>query len=60
MNLENYSMTDVLNYYIDYVMNECDIGIESKAEAKKLIINALTYNVVREAVVEQVVFLKEN
>lgn len=60
MKLEDFTMSDVLNYYTDYLMNECNIGIKSKAEVKKYIINALTYNVVREAVVEQVAFLKEN
>ena len=59
MKLEDWKMSDVLNYYVDYIVNECEIT-SSKTEAKKLVINALTYNVVREAIVEQVEFLKNN
>lgn len=58
MKLENWTMTEILNYYADYLVNECEIAA-NKAEAKKLFLNAITYNVVREAIVEQVAFLKE-
>lgn len=58
MKLEKFTMTEIVDYYAEYLVeNEvCD----TKAEAKQYFLNAITYNVVREAIVEQVVFLKEN
>ena len=56
--LEDYTMNDIINYYTDYLVNECGIAA-NKAEAKKLFLNAMSYNVVREAIVEQVMFLKK-
>lgn len=58
MKLKNIDMSDVLNDYVDCLMNYW--GIKSKEEAKNLVVNALTYNVVMDAVVEQAVFLKRN
>lgn len=58
-NLNDWTMKEITDYYIDYIMNTCELAT-SKAEAKKLFLNALAYNVVRESVVEQVEFLKEN
>lgn len=51
-------MTEIVDYYVDYMI-ENEI-VNTRAEAKQLFLNALAYNVVREAVIEQVVFLQEN
>ena len=57
MKLEKYRMTDIVAYYIEYLMEQ---GIaDSKEEAKALFLNAITYNVVREGIVNQAAFLKE-
>lgn len=56
--LEKFTMTEIVDYYVDYIINNCELAT-SKSEAKKLFLNALAYNVVRESVVEQVEFLKE-
>lgn len=56
--LENFTMTEIVDYYVDYIINNCELAT-SRAEEKKLFLNALAYNVVRESVVEQVAFLKE-
>lgn len=58
MKLEQFTMTEIVDYYADYLI-EHEI-VTTKAEAKRYFLNALAYNVVREAVVEQVAFLKEN
>lgn len=52
--LDNFTITEVMNYLIEKQVQEKGI---SKALAKKLIINALTYNVVVEAIEEQIDFL---
>lgn len=59
MKLEKYTMTEIVEYYAEYLTERCGLA-ETKAEAKQLFLNALAYNVVREAVAEQVAFLKEN
>lgn len=58
MKLEKYTMTEIVDYYAEYLVEHEVCG--TKAEAKQYFLNAITYNVVREAIVEQVVFLKEN
>ena len=58
MTLEKFTMTEIVEYYAEYLTERCEIA-STKAEAKQLFLNALTYNVVREAVAEQVEFLKE-
>lgn len=54
-NLEQFTTKEVVDYYIEYIM-EHDLAA-SKAQARQLLLNALTYNVVREAVVDQIAFL---
>lgn len=58
MKLEKFTMTEIVDYYVDYMI-ENEI-VSTRAEAKQLFLNALAYNVVRGAVIEQVVFLQEN
>lgn len=58
MKLEKYNMTEIVDYYSEYLVENEICG--TKAEAKQYFLNALTYNVVREAVIEQVIFLQEN
>lgn len=55
--LENYTMKEIVDYYVGYLM-EHELAA-SKSEARQLFLNALTYNVVRESVIEQIVFLCE-
>lgn len=57
LKLEEYTTKQIMDYYIDYLMQR-DLAA-FKSEARRLILNALTYNVVREAVVDQIVFLRE-
>ncbi len=52
--LENYSMTEVIDNLVENVMLEHDI---SRALAKKLVLNALTYNCVANEVYDQVSWL---
>lgn len=54
-NLEQFTTKEVVEYYIGYIM-EHDLAA-SKSQARQLLLNALTYNVVREAVVDQIAFL---
>ena len=54
-NLEQFTTKEVVDYYIGYIM-EHDLAA-SEAQARQLLLNALTYNVVREAVVDQIAFL---
>ena len=54
-NLEQFTTKEVVDYYIGYIM-EHDL-VSSKSQARQLLLNALTYNVVREAVVDQIAFL---
>lgn len=58
MKLEQFTMTELVEYYAEYLV-ENEI-VATKAEGKRYFLNALSYNVVRQAVVEQVEFLKEN
>lgn len=53
--LEKFTTKEIVDYYIGYIM-EHELAA-SKSEAKQLFLNALSYNVVREAVVEQIAFL---
>lgn len=55
-NLENFTMSQVLDYLVNKQVEERGI---SKALAKKLIINAITYNVVVEEIDNQIDFLLE-
>ena len=55
--LEDYKVSDVINYLVEKQVQEKGI---SKALAKKLLINAITYNVVVEAIEEQIDFLLES
>lgn len=54
-NLEQFTTKQVVDYYIEYIM-EHELAA-SKLQARQLLLNALTYNVVREAVVDQIAFL---
>ena len=54
-NLEQYTTKDIMDYYIKYIM-EHELA-SSKSQARQLLLNALSYNVVREAVVDQIAFL---
>ena len=54
-NLEQFTTKEVVDYYIEYIM-EHDLA-SSKSQARQLLLNALTYNVVREVVVDQIAFL---
>ena len=54
-NLEQFTTKEVVDYYISYIM-EHDLA-STKSQARQLLLNALTYNVVREAVVDQIAFL---
>ena len=58
MKLEKYTMTAIVDYYAEYLVEHEICG--TKAEAKQYFLNALAYNVVREAVIEQVIFLQES
>lgn len=55
--LENYTAQSLVDYYVGYIL-EHDLA-KTKSEARKLFLNALSYNVVRESVIEQVEFLIE-
>ena len=52
--LENLKMSDVLNYLADKVTEDFEVN---KSLAKKLVINALLYNVVIEEIENQIRFL---
>lgn len=54
-NLEQFTTKQIVDYYIEYIM-EHELT-SSKSQALQLLLNALTYNVVREAVVDQIAFL---
>ena len=54
-NLEQFTTKNIMDYYIHYIM-EHDLA-SSKPQARQLLLNALSYNVVREAVVDQIAFL---
>ena len=54
-NLEQFTTKQVVDYYIEYIM-EHELAA-SKLQARQLLLNALTCNVVREAVVDQIAFL---
>lgn len=54
--LEDFTVKQVTDYLIDTIANDRKI---SKTLAKKLLVNALTYNVVINAIDEQIDFLME-
>lgn len=54
--LENYTTTEVINYLTNRIAEEKNI---TKAYAKKLLINAITYNLVIEEINGQIDFLME-
>ena len=54
--LENFTLKQVTDYLIDNIAKERNI---SKVLARKLFINALTYNVVEEEINLQIDFLME-
>ena len=54
-NLEQFTTKEVVDYYIGYIMEHDPAS--SKSQTRQLLLNALTYNVVREAVVDQIAFL---
>ena len=56
-NLENFKMSDVLNYLSDKVSDDFQVN---KSLAKKLVINALLYNVVVAEIENQICFLLED
>lgn len=55
-NLEDFTLKQISDYIIEKQVQERGI---SKALARKLFINAITYNVVIEAIEEQIDFLME-
>lgn len=55
MELEQYTAKEVIDYYVGYIM-EHELA-STKSQARQLLLNALTYNVVREAVIDQIAFL---
>ena len=55
MELYDINMTDVVNYYIGEFVQSTGC---TKAEAKKLFLNALMYNVVINEVTDMMVYLK--
>ena len=56
--LEDFRMKEIMDYYIDLLID--NEYAATKTEARKLFLNALCYNVVSEAVVEQIIYLKEH
>lgn len=54
--LENYKTTDLINYLSATIAKEKNI---TKAYAKKLLLNAITYNVVFDEISSQINFLIE-
>ena len=57
MELYNYTTSSVINYLVETLAENNGF---TKAKAKQLLLNALTYNVVIEAIQEQVDFLSGN
>lgn len=55
--LEKFTAKEIVDYYIGYIM-EHELAT-TKSEARQLFLTALSYNVVREAVVDQIAFLIE-
>ena len=54
--LEDFTLKQVADYLVDNIAKERNI---SKALARKLFINAITYNVVVESINEQIDYLLE-
>lgn len=55
--LENFTLKQVTDYLIDQIAEEKEI---SKTLARKLFINAISYNVVVEEIKNQIDFLMED
>ena len=55
--LETYSLPEITNHYVDLILEQQLAA--SKSEALAFFMNALAYNVVRESIMDQVRFLKE-
>lgn len=55
--LENFTLKQVTDYLIDQIAEEREI---SKTLARKLFINAISYNVVVEEIKNQIDFLMED
>lgn len=55
--LEDFTLKQVIDYLINKIADEREI---SKALARKLFINAISYNVVVESINEQIDFLLED
>lgn len=56
MELENYTQTEVINYLINHIAERIDV---SKKEAKTLLLNALTYNLVVAEIDGQIDYMME-
>jgi len=57
LKLDDYTMTALVNHYVKHFLEK---GLAtSKSEAKKLFLNALAYNLVIEAIEDQVTFILE-
>lgn len=55
--LDDYTMSAIADYYVQRLIEK---GLATtKSEAKKLFLNALSYNLVVEAIENQVAFIKE-
>lgn len=57
MELENFTLKQVTDYLIDNIAEQRGI---TKAMARKLFVNAISYNVVVEEINNQIDFLLEN
>lgn len=57
MELENFTLKQVTDYLIDNIAEQRGV---TKAMARKLFVNAISYNVVVEEINNQIDFLLEN
>lgn len=55
--LDSYSLPEIANHYVDLILEQKLAA--SKSEALAFFMNALAYNVVRESIMDQIRFLKE-
>ena len=55
--LDTYSLPEITNHYVDLILEEKLAA--SKSEAMAFFMNALAYNVVRESIMDQIRFLRE-
>lgn len=57
LKLDDYTMSDIADYYVQRLIEK---GLAAtKSEARKLFLNALSYNLVVEAIENQVAFIRE-